>query len=73
MKVCLYASCSTEIFVGFTQTVYTADENIDDMVDVCVQVEQPYGGGCPVNFAFDIGFSVMSGTAGDLFPSNDLH
>ena len=55
---------STELMVGFQQTVYTVDEDQHNMVAVCAEVEGA-NGDCLANFPFDIGFETIGGSAGE--------
>ena len=50
--------------IGFSQTVYEADENQDSVMVVCAEVEEA-NGDCLADFAFKVGFRTADGSAGE--------
>ena len=50
--------------IGFSQTVYEADENQDSVMVVCAEVEEA-NEDCLADFAFKVGFRTDGGSAGE--------
>ena len=62
--LCLGFIIYTAIIIGFTQTVYEANENQDSVMVVCAEVEEA-NGGCLADFTFKVGFRTAGGSAGE--------
>ena len=50
--------------IGFTQTVYEANGNLDAVMVVCAEVEEA-NGDCLADFAFKVGLRTTGGSAGE--------
>ena len=60
---------STELLIGFQQTVYTVDEDQNRTVAVCAEVEGA-NGDCLADLAFYIVLETLGGSAGESFSSS---
>ena len=63
-SLCLDCIISAVIIIGFSQTVYEANENQDSVMVVCAEVEEA-NGDCLADFAFKVGFRTTDGSAGE--------
>ena len=60
--ICVLTFSSVVARVGLEKTSYTVDKN-RSVVEICVRVFEP-DIGCPIDFAFDLTFDTIDGSAG---------
>ena len=63
-SLCLDCIISIVLIIGFSQTVYEANENQDSVMVVCAEVEEATED-CLADFAFKVGFRTAGGSAGE--------
>ena len=61
-NICFLTFSSVVARVGLEKTSYTVDKN-RRVVEICVRVFEP-DIGCPIDFAFDLTFDTIDGSAG---------